>query len=404
MAMTPSTGFMTDVGGYGSILASKLDKIDCSQVLAAVLLADRELLGHIKMGPAAYNIQVDWIEDGLQPCTFQAQSAAVSTTMTFVTSFSSSTSVDNVIREGAILAPFKPPNGADFMTRVTSTNATTGIKIVTYGSTTWTTVDSTTTWLIVASPYKDVDDASSDISTERSKRHNFTQVFERAVGISQTRKNMSMEAVVDELQYQIKNRTLEIKRELDLSVIKGIAYHDGTNYTGDYNLRSMMGLYWYIRDPNLDKTLEDSTVTSLSAALTVAAINDLCYKIYGEGGFDETSDCIIVVGPKQQRVIAAMEKDIRRVEQGERQVGYYRDIFLSDMGKELPIVMDRWCPSDLLMVLDRSRMFLRPLAGDAWHMEKMAKTGRHEKWQISGQYTLEVRNAAQCHGMLVNLS
>jgi len=404
MTMTPSTGFMTGVGGFTSALLSKLDKVDCSQVLAAVLMADRELLGHIKMGPAAYNIEHNWIEDGLQPCTFLAQSAEVSTTMTFVTSFSTSASAENFIRDGAILAPFNPPNGKDFMTKVTSTSTTTGIKIVTYGSTTWTTVDSTTTWLVIAEPYKDTDDASSDISLGRSKKRNFMQVFEKAVGIDQTRKNMSMEAVVDELQMQIKNRTLEIKRQLDLSVIRGIAYHDGSYYTGDTATRTMMGLYWYIRDSNFDKTLEDETVTSLGAALTVAAINDLCYKIYEQGGFDETADPIIVVGPKQQRVIAAMEKDIRRVEQGERQVGYYRDVFLTDMGKELPIVMDRWLPSDNLMILDRSRLFLRPFSGDAWHMEKMAKTGRHEKWQISGQYGLEIRNANQCHGMLVDLS
>jgi len=44
---------------------------------------------------------------------------------------------------------------------------------------------------------------------------------------------------------------------------------------------------------------------------------------------------------------------------------------------------------------------LRALTGDSWHMEKMAKTGRSEKWQLSGQYGLELRNAAQCHGMII---
>jgi hypothetical protein len=111
-----------------------------------------------------------------------------------------------------------------------------------------------------------------------------------------------------------------------------------------------------------------------------------------------------VVGGKQQRVIASFESYLRRVEQGERQVGYYRDTFLSDMGKEFPIVLDRWMPIDKLLVLDRSRVALRALRGDAWHMEKMAKTGRSEKWQISGQYTIEVRNPDKCHGMLRDLT
>jgi hypothetical protein len=57
-----------------------------------------------------------------------------------------------------------------------------------------------------------------------------------------------------------------------------------------------------------------------------------------------------------------------------------------------------------LIVLDRSRISLRALSGDTWHMEKMAKTGRNEKWQLSGQYGLEIRNPDACHGMLYNIS
>jgi hypothetical protein len=66
--------------------------------------------------------------------------------------------------------------------------------------------------------------------------------------------------------------------------------------------------------------------------------------------------------------------------------------------------LDRWIPSDKALIIDRSRIALCPLQGDSWHMEKMAKTGRTEKWQISGQYTIELRNAGKCHGLLYDLS
>jgi hypothetical protein len=328
-----------------------------------------------------------------------------SVTLTIITSFSTTASVANMLREGTIIAPLDTANAsAEVRIRITSAVAATEAVCASYGSTTWTSVTATMTWMVVASPYKDTDDASEDISLGRTGRRNFMQVFERAVGIDQTRKNISMLAVADELQHQIKLRTLEIKRELDLSVIAGIAYHNGTSFTADYGLRTMRGIIYSLRDPNEDKTLEDTMVTSVSGALTATVINDLAYKIYEAGGLDESSDPIIVVGPKQQRVISAMEKDLRRVEQGERQVGYYRDIFLSDMGKEFPVVMDRWFPSDKLLILDRSRVFLRPLRGDSWHMEKMAKTGRHEKWQISGQYSLELHNPSECHGLAIFLT
>lgn len=61
MAMT-STQFLAAPGGWTSTLANKLDKVDCSQVLAAILLSDKELLGHIKMGDVGRNIECNWIK------------------------------------------------------------------------------------------------------------------------------------------------------------------------------------------------------------------------------------------------------------------------------------------------------------------------------------------------------
>jgi hypothetical protein len=63
MAFT-STSFMSGPGGYTDIsttMAAKLDKIDCSQILSAVLLKDTAILGHIRMGAPANNIEVNWI-------------------------------------------------------------------------------------------------------------------------------------------------------------------------------------------------------------------------------------------------------------------------------------------------------------------------------------------------------
>ena len=399
MAMT-STQFMTGPGGVNyATLIKKLDKVDCSAVLSAVLQADKALLGHIKMGPVASNLEVNWIEDELNPAYIVASSSATNK-VTLVGTWTS-TSLIRVVRKYSILQPAN----AEWAVQVTSsTGSATTLTVANYGSTVWASVSNTKLY-IIAAPYADISDASDDRSQQRTKRRNFMQVFEKAVQITQSRKNISMEAIVDELQTQIKYRTMEVKRELDMSVIRGFARATASNtYSADHELRTMAGIIQLLRDPNLDTTNDDTTVTQASAALTIGLVNSLAYKIYEQGGLDETADPIIVVGAKQARIIAAWEKELRRVEQGERQVGYYRDIFLSDLGVEMPIVIDRWMPTDKLIILDRSRIMLRPMAGDGWHIEKMAKTGRNEKWQISGQYTLDLRNADKCHGMLYDLS
>ena len=395
MAMT-SASFM-GIGYYVTTFLSKLDKIDCSQVLSAVLKADKELLGHIKMGPAAENIDVFWIEDALVGCTFEGHTS-VSTSIALI-GISTSAIADATFRAKMIVQKV----GSEIYYRVDALDGTSALETTIYASGTHVTESTTATWIIVAAPYSDIDSASNDISQLRAKRRNFTQVFERAVEITQSRKAVSMEAISSELQHQIKLRTLEIKRELDISAINGMAFWDTTK-NPNTEWRTMAGFINLIRDPEQDNTPSDALVTDVDAALTQTVLNTLCYDIWNAGGFDEQSDPIIVVGASQQRIIAAWEKDLRRVEQGERQVGYYRDVFLSDMGKELPVVLDRWMPSDKLMILDRSRISLRALQGDAWHMEKMAKSGRSEKWQISGQYTVELRNADKCHGLLYDLS
>lgn len=397
-----STNFMAAPGGWTSTLANKLDKIDCSQVLSAVLKADKQFLGHIKMGMPAQNIQVDWIEDELNPAYIIGK-VSTNSAVTIASATYSAASLARILRKGMVL---RPEGQAYYMQLTASVTTEHTITAALYGSTTFASVTTATKLWIVAAPWADIDTASNDVSVTRKKRSNFMQVFERAIQITQTRKNMSMEAIVDELQYQIKNRTLEIKRGLDMSVIMGIARATASNtYSADHEWRTMMGVINFIRDPDLDTTREDTTVTNgASAALTIGLLNSLLYKIYDAGGLDETADPIILVGPKQQRVIAAWEKELRRVEQGERQVGYYRDVFMSDMGVELPVVLDRWVPADHLVVVDRSRIWLRPMSGDNWHLEKMAKTGRNETWQLSGQFTLEVRNADACHGLIYGLA
>lgn len=395
-----STGFMAAPGGFSATLSNKLDKVDCSQVLRAVMVADKQLLGHIKMGPVGRNIECNWIEDELNPAYVKCSGSA-NNIITLSAGYSTA-SLQRFLRKYTVLNPA----GTEVYVQTAASIAALTATVSAYGSTTWASWTMTKCY-IVAQPWADIDSASSDASATRTKRKNFMQVFERAVEITQTRKNMDMEAVIDELQTQIKYRTLEIKSLLDRSVILGYARATASNtYSGDHELRTMAGIIQLIRDTNLDSTNEDETVINASSsALTVARLNSLCYKVWDAGGLDETSDPILVMGADQHRVFAAFDKEYRRdVATGERTVGYYKNVFLSDMGMEIPVVLDRWVPKDKVILLDRSRISLRPMAGDDWHLEKMAKTGRNEKWQLSGQFTIELANANKCHALCYNLT
>jgi len=397
-----SLAFMTRTGGYTTTLANKLDKVDCSQVLAAVLLKDTGLLGQMKVGSPGTTVEHNWIEDELNSPYFYAKIAA-STKITIIATKGITTAmVANIARKYSCVQP----RGSEWVAQLTGTNSN-GITCATYGKTTsrFAPITTVTKVWVLGSPYRDIDDASSDISKARSKMKNFMQIFERAIELTETRQHMDMEAVVNELQLQIERRTFEIKRELDIALLRGIAYYS-SGYSGRTERSTLMGIENFLYDYDFDGTEEKDTVidAGTNAALLVGHINSLANLIYTQGGLDDQSDCFLLVPPNQARVIAKMESELRRVEQGERQVGYYRNKFITDLGYELPVVIDRFASEDKIYILDRNRMSLIPLQGDQWHMEKMAKTGRSDKWQLSGQYTLEFRNAGKCHGMVVDLA
>jgi len=395
-----SLSFMTRTGGYTTTLANKLDKIDCSQVLDAVLLADKATLGHIKIGTPGTTIEHNWIEDELNKPYIWAK-FGTTLRLTLATSLTSTAEAQKIMRTYSILQL----EGSEKLLQITSTAGGSEITYVDYGNSSMVKASGATVkkFYVVAQPYRDIDDASDDISKSRTKKFNFMQIFERAIAITETRANMDMEAVINELQLQIERRTMEVKRELNISVLRGRAYYSSA-FVGRVERSTFSGIEHFILDPDLDATNEANNAIDADAALTQTLINTLAYTIFGNGGLGEGSDPIIIVGPKQYRIISAMEKELRRVEAGERKVGYYKDAFLTDLGVEMPVVLDRWCSDDKLIIVDRSKIALVPLQGDAWHMTKMAKTGRSDKWQLSGQYTLEMRYADKCHGMLYDLS
>lgn len=393
-----STSFMAAPG----IFDSSLDKIDCSDILSAILLKDTATLGQIPIKGKATNIEHKFIEDKLNAVSITAKMAA-STKLTVITP-STTTSLAVIARTGAILYP----EGKEWYIRLgAALTHDTSVNVSVYASSGWTTITSTTTFYVVQMPKSDLATASEDISKARVVRKNFTQVFERAIEVAETRKHIDVWAVPNEVEHQTTHRTYEIKRELNTAVLLGFPKTVSGSYSADSELRTMAGLFKLIRDPDLDKTNEDTcVVNAANASLSVDMLNSLCNLIFTQGGLDEKSKPIFIMGAVQKRRFSALDKSYRRdvTDSMQGNVGYHRDSFVSDLtGDSIPVIVDRWMRSDAIILCDKSRTSIVPLQGDQWHVEKMSKTGRTEKWQLSGQYTLEVRNAEEAHGLIYNL-
>lgn len=387
--------FMTGIGP----IDTNLDWVDCSNFLALVLGDSRDLVGHIKMGEPGENTELEWIEDA--PNAWYFQGAAATSTSVTISSPTTTAAIQGIVRNYSIIGP----EDASYLLQVGAAITGATLSTAAYAETTFATAAAGTIFRVWGNPFADKDDASDDISQSRTRRYNWTQVFERGIQIQKTREGIAMKAVADELKHQTYLRTLEIKRDLHLALFGSRPLFSSSTATRDSQYRTMNGIYNYIRDYDFDGTAEDTMVTNASSnALTMARIDTACYNIYNAGGFDEGSDYILVCSPFQARQISKFDKELVRTTEDTRKAGHFVNMLMTDLGEELPVIKDRYCPKDSVMILDKNRLALRFLKGDQLHLEKMAKTGRAQKWQLSMQATIEMRNANTCHYLIHSLS
>jgi len=229
-----------------------------------------------------------------------------------------------------------------------------------------------------------------DESVARSRSYNYTQIFSKGVNLTGTAIAIEHNGVSKEDSYQIDKRLRELIRELDRTVIMGIR---ATANVSDTVYGNMGGLIDYIKHATSGNT------TSTAETLTPSVLNAMAKQVWDDGG----SPDIVIVGGVQKQKISAFDKEYRRTTLDSRKAGFTIEEFVTDLGVNLRIVVDRWVPIDMAIVIDSSRIAIKPLQTRGFFLEKLAKIGDSEQWQIVGEYTMEVKQAAKAHSIHWNL-
>lgn len=360
---------------------------DLSDVVSAILLSETNLLSRIGISGQATNVKHEWLEDALNANTLvdaTALDAAGSTTAFAVTTgHGARTRIGTLLRNAS--------KGKTEILQVTAISTDTLTVTRGYGATSPEASDSGSTWSIIANPKQSGDDVSTDVSTTRSRKSNYCQIFERGVQISGDAQSVVKAGVPDELGRQTLQRMMELMRELNESIIK--SYQPTSTPQGsDTVYRSMSGLIEFLTASNGNSNAADEV-------LSPAVINQMVQDIYDDGGTPN----VIACSQGQMRKISAFDADKVRYVPGAGPTGRYVTQFLSDLGVVLDVVVDRWIPTDTVMVLDTTRLAVMPLPGRTFGIQEIAKTGDAFKRQILGDYTLECRNALQAHAIHTNL-
>ena len=374
---------LASFGGAASYDQTNAAHLDLSDELSAVLNADTFLLGRIPVKGEAQNVDHYWLEDALNATTVTLDEDldASETTVSVVSATG--------VQVGALLIDQTLGKQEVMQVTAISSNDLTVVRGAGDSAPAGETHANASLLRIINNVKQEGDETSTDESKTRSRKHNICEIFKKEVKISGTMLGLDLAGVPNEYQYQLAMRMLELRRNLGMSVYASVKISNSGAGGSDSVYRSMDGIRNFVRG-------NSSQLTTTSEALTEAVVNKQNRLCYDQGAVDTN----FAVGSADQMVaFSEMYKDKIRLAPSDKARGVFVTKFLTDLGNELDIVIDRWClPGDIL-IGDSSKVRLVPLRGRAMKAEPLAKSGDAMIGMIVGEYTLEVRNAGQAFAL-----
>jgi len=244
------------------------------------------------------------------------------------------------------------------------------------------------------------DDAQNARFTSRVRKQNYTQIFTATVEVSGSQLAAQTLALADEMDFQKTERLRELLRDLENSVINGVAA--SSNPQGDSSTRRTMrgivaALVTNVFQPNTGPIpAGDGGGNDI---LNEAVLNAALREIWEQSA--ARIDTIVCGGIQKRRINGFVSTNQRFIDHDDRYKSMV-DVYESDFGI-CRVVMSRWVPKDSILLLDSSRIAVMPLAGRSFHSKDLAATGDADAAQLIGEYTLEFRNE-NAHGVINGLN
>jgi hypothetical protein len=356
--------------------------VDVSPVLADILEYDHTFIGLIGMGDSLEDPEYFHIEEDLNPAFVTAnQLTTTTTTLTVTSNHASRCQVGTLLKRAA--AGYTEVVSVDSVDSATQLTITRG-----YGST--SDPGSTTTagdWWIVANPREEGSAVGASRHRVRSRVTHVTQIFDRYLSVSGTQQQSRMYAVQDEMAHQIWGRTIEIKQEMNRTIINGIYL----NSPADDVPTTTRGV--------IEAIAGGANAVTTTEPLTATVINDLAALI---SPYENANPTVLLAGTDLCRTISTFGENQIQIDRDDRQRGQYVTSFITDLGVTLRIVKDANVPADVLLINDMDRINwrpFRPLFIKVWEDGSDAVLRR-----MLGEYGTEIRNAGQAHAYHNNLS
>ena len=217
----------------------------------------------------------------------------------------------------------------------------------------------------------------------RARRANYTQIFSAALQVSGSEAAVRQIAVADEMDYQKALRLRELLRDLENTVINGVAA-SATPEGSSTVRRTLKGVL---------ASLTTNVMTSghglipSDDVLTEEHVNGALRTIWEASG---NKPDLILVGGSQKRKINGFITASQRFTTAEERVKNLVSVYESDFGV-CRVLLSRYVPADAVLFLDSTKVSVVPLVGRSFQYKPLAVTGDYVSGEVLGEYTVEVR-------------
>jgi hypothetical protein len=213
---------------------------------------------------------------------------------------------------------------------------------------------------------------------------NYTQIFHKEIKVSRSLQQRSQYGIADEFQYQQSKAIPDLMRRLDKW-----AHYSKAATAHASGVGGAFGGYQAFVTTNL---LSGSTLAKSQFDNAVLS----AYTAGGNGPF--WAFCPPAL---KQKIVAFYDStNYLRVDRTETTVGMDINKLVTPYG-EVNLVMDRWCVSSIIPIIDVSNAGF--LTYYPFTFEPLAKTGDYERGEVVGEFTFVLRQQ-KAHALLTNCS
>lgn len=215
--------------------------------------------------------------------------------------------------------------------------------------------------------------AANSHYTEPTSGYNYSFIMQKSIEVSRTDSRITRYGIPDIVNYEIDKKMDELKIDLSRK-----PYYGQRKAGSATTPRDAGGLGTFITT---------NVTTCSSAALTLKNIEDSVQNAWAYGG----NPSLLVCNAWPKRKIASFFEGNVRTERSEKLGGVEITKIQTAMGPTLDILVDRWCPTNMIYILDPDKVGFITI--DEFFYEDLAKTKDTAGYgQIVGEYGFVVAN------------